>query len=389
MIPKLKPRAAIIILFLVGTIAACAGPSEDALRVGEEAFAKKEYSSALTTWVNAYNERAAADSATDETCAKLLANAASLLALSNRNKESAVCYENLLKLREKLSGADNIETLRVKTLLSAQISNAGGDLERAEQLVRESLASLEKMGTDHLDDRLLALTNLAGILFMKKDRLGAHELYAQVVALCDKAPTKSLNFAVEGYKAMSSIADFFGRAKDSLQYLRKAAELSRKHSGPNSPATMLARIEVGTALTAAGLNADAKATYDAVISDLEKLAPPPDDKLLHQRWAAATYRLAYVEAGMSNQARALELMESSLAHARIGWSDLDGNTLPVYLDLAKMYIINKNYREGVKCYQKVLDIRRRELGPDDKSTLETQKILNGLLEDVRKAEGKE
>jgi hypothetical protein len=40
----------------------------------------------------------------------------------------------------------------------------------------------------------------------------------------------------------------------------------------------------------------------------------------------------------------------------------------------------------VKCYQRVLDIRRRNLGPDSPDTKETQKILNELYEDVRKAE---
>jgi tetratricopeptide (TPR) repeat protein len=371
-------------LALGGTLA-CAGPTEDALRVGEEAFAKKEYASALTTWVNAYNERATADTANDETCAKLLMNAASLMAQTGRSKESAVCYENLLKLRQKLNGAESIEANKIKSLLAAQISNAGGDIDSAERLARESAAALEKAGDEHFDDRLLALTNLAGILFMKKDRLGAHDVYAQVVALSDKRPTKALNLVVEAYKSMAAIADFFGRPKDNLQYLRKASELSRQHFGADSPATFLARIDVASALSAAGMNADAKSAFDGIISDLEKKAPPADDKLMHQRWAAATYRLAYVEAALANQDRVYELLKSSLVHAQAGWGDLDGNTLPIYLDLAKLHIARKNYEQGVKCYQKVLDIRRRELGPDHGSTRETQKILNELLDDVQRA----
>ena len=381
------PRVTTLLVALAfcGTPAS-AGPSEDALRVGEEAFAKKEYSSALTTWVNAYNERASADTANDETCAKLLSNTATLLAQTGRNKDAAVCYENLLKLRQKLSGPGNLEAEKIKSLLAAQISSSGGDIDRAERLVRESSEALANAGDEHLDDRLLALTNLAGILFIKKDRLGAHDIYAQIVALCDKHPGKSLNLAVEAYKSMAAIADFFGRPKDNLQYLRKAAELCRQHYGASNAATYLARIDVASALSAAGMNADAKSAFDGIISDLEKQAPPADDKLMQQRWAAAAYRLAYTEAALGNSDRVFELLKSSLVHAQAGWGDLDANALPIYLDLAKLYITRKNYKEGVMCYQKVLDIRRRELGPDHASTRETQMILNELLEDVRKVE---
>ena len=383
----MMPRAFIYLSLLLSSMTpAGAGPTEDALRVGDEAFDNKNYSSALTTWVNAYNERATADTANDETCAKLLTRAAGLLAQTGRYKEAVTCLENLLKLREKLNGAADIETQKVKSLLGAQISNAGGDVDRAERLVRESAEALAKAGDEHLDARLLALTNLAGILFVKKDRLGAHELYAEVVSLSEKNPAQAPNLAIDAYRSMSSIADFFGRSKDSLQYMRKAADLSRKHFGSDSPAAIMLRIEVAATLSGAGLNADAKAEYEKILSDLEKKAPSPGEKLLHQRWATAAYRLAYVEAGLNNSDRAFELIKTSLAHAVHGWGDLDANTLPVYLDLAKMHITRKNYREGVRCYQKVLDIRRRELGPDDKSTKETQQILNELLEDVRRAE---
>lgn len=380
-------RAAIFSALLLSTAAVCfAGPTEDALRVGEEAFEKKEYASALTTWINAYNERATADTANDETCAKLLTRSAGLLMQSSRYKEAVVCLENLLKLREKLSGADNLETYRVKSMLGAQISNSGGDVDRAERLVREAAEALAKAGDEHIDDRLVALTNLGGILLGKKDRLGAHDVFREVVRLSETIPNKSPSLAIDSYRSMASIAEFFGRSKDSLQYLRKAAELSRKHFGEHSPAAYMSRIEVASSLAGAGLNADARTAYDSLLDDLEKKAPGPEDKLLHQRWATAAYRLAYVEVALNNRDRTFQLMKVALEHAILGWGELDANTLPVYLDMAKLHIMRKNYREGVRCYQKVLDIRRRELGPDDKSTRETQQILNELLEDVRKAE---
>ncbi len=382
----MRPATILFFALLTCLTAAVAGPTEDALRVGEEAFEKKDFSSATTTWANAYNERAKADTADDETCAKILSRLGSLLAQLGRPKDSVVCYESLLQLRTKLSGPADPETQNVKALLAAQITNSGGDVARAEGLARSAVEALTKAGDDRLDDRLRAMITLAGILLSKKERLQAHELYADVARLCEKQPTQVLHLAIEAYTSMASIAEFFGRAKDTLQYLRKAAEVCRKHYGAEHPATYMARIEVASALSGTGKSADAKTVYDGVLADLDARSPGKDEKLLHQRWALAAFRLAYVESSLGNKARVFELVSSALSHAQLGWGDTDANTLPIYLELARLHITRKNYKEGVKCYQKVLDIRRRELGPDDDSTKQTQKILNELLEDVRKAE---
>ena len=363
-----------------------AGPSEDALRVGEEALAKKEYKSALTTWVNAYNERASEDTANDETCAKLLENAALLLSQTGQTKDAVVCYQNLLKLRAKLAGSEDAPVVaRVKCVLAAQFANAGGDLEQAEKLVREALASAEKSGDQ--DVRLLALTNLGGIMLARKDRLAAHEFYAKVVSQFDKKPAAgSAAVAIESSNGMAVIADFFGRTKDRLQHLKRSIEISRKYIGADDPATYLARIEYATAQSTGGLTSDAETSLEAIVGDLKKSAPSAENKIIQQRWAVAVYRLASVKSALGKQDEVLGLVTSALDHTKLGWSDLDSNALPIYLDLARLHITRKDYREGLKCYQKVLDIRRRELGPDHDDTKKTQEILNELIEDIRKAE---
>ncbi|MBX7207835.1 MAG: tetratricopeptide repeat protein [Verrucomicrobiaceae bacterium] len=377
--------AAVLFLLAISAALAGAGPTEDALRVGEEAFAKKEYASAVTTWTNAYNERATAGTADDETCATVLLKLADLLVQVGRAKEAVVCYENLLVLRRKLGGEENLEMHKAKRALAAQIANTGGNLDRAEQLAREAADGFGKLGGESSEDRLVAMTTLAGVLLVKKERIDAHEIYSQVLALSEKDGAKSMKCAVEACNGMAAIADFFGRSKDKLQYMRKAVDLSRQHLGAHDPATYLARIDYAGAQSASGLNTDAKATYEGILADLEKKPPSPSERVLQQRWAVAAYRLAYVESALDHPDRTYELAKEALVHAKSGWGDLDANTMAVYLDLAKLHIMHKNFDEGVKCYQKVLDIRRRELGPDHESTRETQKILNELLEDVRKA----
>ena len=378
-----------LLLLLACGIRVFAGPSEDALRVGEEALAKKDYVSALTTFVNAYNERASAGTANDETCAKLLQNAGLLMAQTSNNKDAVTCFENLLKLRTQLSGVEHAETARVKSLLSAQIANAGGDLERAETMARDAATLFAKGGPEQVEDHMMALTNLAGILLRKKDRLAANEMYVALVHLGEEQPHKRHDLVAGAFTGMATIAEFFGRNKDQAQYLKRSAELTAQHYGKNDPNTYLARLDQAQAASNSGQNKEAAAVYEGIIADLLAMGgAAAQNKLLMQRWTLAEYRLAYLKFALNDRDGGFALLKSSLERAKAGFGETNGNLLPIYLDLAKQHLQRKNYQEGVRCYQRVLDIRRRELGPDHADTKETQRILNELAEDVKRAAGR-
>lgn len=364
------------------------GPSEDALRVGIESFDKKDYTSALTTWLNAYNERATANTANDETCAQLLDRAAGLLALIPGNeKQAAAAMEKLLLLRETLSGKEHTDTLMAKSKLSVQLANSGADLERAQSLAQEAAQGFEKAGPEFFYQHLQALVNVGGILLLKKDRLAANEVFSAVTTLGTGSSKKVMDLVASAYNSMADIATFFGRNSDRIIYEKKSAEATTAHHGPNSPASYAARIEVAEVLTASGDGKAARAAYEDVLLDLGR-ANVGEDKLLQQRWVLALYRLAALETTLGDESRAYGLIRSALEHGRIGFGELDVNMLPIYVDLAKLHLKRGLLSEGVKCYQRVLDIRRRELGPDDPNTQETQKILNELYDEVRKAEAK-
>ena len=364
------------------------GPSEDALRVGIEAFDKKDYTSALTTWLNAFNERATANTANDETCAQLLDRATNLLILFPGNeKQAAGALEKLLALRETLSGKEHTDTLMVKSKLSVQIANVGGDLDRAQSLAQEAAKGFEIAGAEFFYQHLQALVNLGGILLLKKDRLAANEVFSAVTTLGTGSSTKVMDLVSSAYNSMAEIALFFGRNADRVRYKKKYVEATIAHYGPNKPASYSARVELAEVLSASGDGKGARAAYEDILVDLGR-ANVGEDKLLQQRWVLALYRLAALETTLGDEARAYGLIRSALEHGRIGYGELDANMLPIYLDLAKLHLKRGLLGEGVKCYQRVLDIRRRELGPDDPSTQETQKILNELYDEVRKVEAK-
>ncbi len=123
-----------------------AGPSEDALRVGEESLAAGDRQAAKTTWLNAYNERATANTATDETCATLLEKVGQLCLEDGDAQTAHAIYEKLLPLRESLSGAGGTEIAKVMVTCAELIVITGGDSTRAERLSKEAVTIFEKAG---------------------------------------------------------------------------------------------------------------------------------------------------------------------------------------------------------------------------------------------------
>lgn len=378
--------ALICVLMLARTLSV-AGPSEDALRLGEEAAAKQDYVSAITTWINAYNERSTAGTANDETCAKLLFKAGTLLSNHGRYQDARNCLDKLVALRRQLNGPEHPDTAIALSRLAANTANGGGSLDEAESLSRQAVDALAKAGDERLGERLTAMGNLGTILLRKKDRLAAHEQFVKALELCEKHPGKFLDAEVNALTSMAVIAEFFGRFKDQIQYLNKALAAARRLHGADSVKTFSARIEIADALAQSGDNKAAREAYLGIIKDFEKLEGARTDAELMKKWALAEYRLAYVESALGNAERTLELLKSSLEEARVGFGEFDENLVTIYLDLAKLHLTRKNYDEGIRCYQAVLDIRRRVHGPDHQDTKDTQELLNQLYAEVERVRG--
>ncbi len=376
-----------ILLLTAHGLCALAGPTEDALRIGKEAEEKKEFQSAITTYVNAFNERAQEKTDEDETCAELLKRAGTLLAGNGNFKVAADCYGKLLRIRRKLSGEKHPETGKVSSLLAAQLANSGGDLDQALQFASDAVDMLSQAGDGYREDLLVALGNKAAILLLKKDRLAANELYVQLIQKCEEQPGKNLDLIANAYDSMAGIAGFFGRAKDQISYMKRSAEAMAKHHGENSPAAFMARINLATIQIESGQKKEAKALLEEIIADLRKAPGAEKDSLLQQRWCIAEYRMAIVTSNLGEVDAAYGWIKSSLAHGIKGWNETHSQLLSIYLDLARLHLSRKELDEAVRCYQRVLDIRRRELGPDHEDTKETQRTLSELYQETQKLKG--
>lgn len=366
----------------VGAATALAGPTEDALKFGEDALAKGDRVSASTTWVNAFNERATANTANDETCAKLLWNAGTLFAETGNPQAAAGCFDKLYPLRVNLSGLKDPESGKVGSRFAAALVNSGGDLDRAERLAREAVDILSQAGDEQRKEAFIAMSNLGGVLLAKKDRIAANEQYIRCLKFAEepKKPAIPGELTAGCYDGLAAIASFFGRAADSQRYLQRSLELKSKALGKHDIRTLLARMEFAATQT----SESAINEYQRVLADLYEAPNSETNTELQKVWASAEYKLAVLESQQGNLDRVISLLQSAIKHGTRGFGELHGELLQLNLDLAKVFLTRKEFEKGIACYRQVLAIRKKHLGPEHESTKETQKILDDLLADVAK-----
>lgn len=354
-----------------------AGPTEDALRIGDEALAAGDRQSAGTTWVNAFNERATANTATDETCAKLLERAGKLFMEDGNSGAAFGVYEKLFPLRENLSGKDSVETAKIAVRYAELTVMNGGDTTRAERLAREATATFQKAGPEYAQDELEARMNVAFALMGRKDRIGAQTAYLE--ALEFGKGRKGVDQALVGncYWMLADIASFFGRTQDAQTYAKKRIEFLHESVGKHSPPYYTACLQYGTLLPAA----ERPAFYQQLLTQLKSA---PSSESIQGVQMTVSERLALIEFNQNNRERGIDLFQDAIRYGTKAYGATNGRLLQTYLNLAKSLLVEKRYDEGVAAYKKVLAIRKKALGDDHAETIETQKLLDNLIANLDK-----
>lgn len=349
-----------------------AGPTEDALRVGEESLAAGDRQAAKTTWLNAYNERATAETATDETCAKLLQKVGELCLEDGDARTALAIYEKLLPLREALSGANSTETAIVSVTFAELIVTTGGDTTRAERLSKEAAATFEKAGKDFDPHRFEAMLNIAYARYGRKDRIGAQTAYLEALEFGKSHEGIDPEGIAVCYRMLANISAFFGRSAEALGYAQQAVEQLLKTVGPAARSTIENCLFYGPLLPLA----ERPTFYASVIKDLEAAPKTP---VVHQGLAELHSRMALMKFNeLNDREGSLAHFRNAVTHAEKGYGETNGALISPLLNLAKVMLVMKRYEEGAAAYRKIYAIRKKVLGPDHADTIQTQELLQKL-----------
>ena len=383
-----SPPLALAALSLVAVLGAWAGPTEDALAYGEKALKVGEVQSALTTWLNAYNERASEKTEKDETCAKLLWNIANVAGQVSQAELAQQCLEKLVNIRRGLNGKTHVETAKAEARLVTVVASIGKDLDLALKIAKESLDALPADDEALAPSRMTALVNYSSVLLRRKERIEANEACIAAVEFAKKHPKANPALLTVCYENMASIAGFFGRAKDRMNYLETALANERETSGKSSVAALTSWLNVADARRDGGEADKARVEYDGLIETIRGKKDAKNDSNTLLILTQAEYRLAILEFSADNLKRSLDLLKAAAADGEKSLGKDAQGLLNVYLDLARVALRQEDFDTGLATYRKVLSLRKKHLGAEHKDTLETRRILEEVEADVRRVRGK-
>lgn len=373
-----------VIVFFFTVSSLFAGPTEDALEYGEKALKVGEVQSAITTWLNAYNERAYAKTEKNETCAKLLWNLGTVGSQVGSLDLARTCFEKLVGLRREMNGRAHVETAKAEAQLLLILAASEKSMGQALALARESVETLPDNDAELARSRMNALVNLGGVLLRNKDRIPASEVYQKALDFSKRFPEQTKELLPVCYENMAEIAMFFGRTKDQMRHMQDMLSAQEKISAPLSEGTLSARVKLADARSSTGDVELARAGYEGVIGSIRGSKTAMDNKAALKILVAAQYRLGVMESHQGNLSRTLELLKSARRDGELAFGTDATEMMNIYLDLAKVALGQKEYDTGLEAYRAILSLRRKHLGPDHKETVETEKVLLEVTEDVER-----
>ncbi|MBL9129560.1 MAG: hypothetical protein JNG86_00060 [Verrucomicrobiaceae bacterium] len=358
-----------------------ADPTEDALKIGLEALDKGEAQSALTTFLNAYNERASARTERDATCMLLLAHAGKLLSNSNQHPAAAACFERFYGISVALNGNTHPHTVIAAVHLAHYLGRAGQSMDFGKRLCQEAMIACQLQPEIPPHVHLRALYTYGDILLAQKERIAAAGAFRDYLKHAEAMPKKPRVEMSEVYTKLASIDTFFGRAKDAEKRQKLALEQLRLARGDKDVAVYTMRLSLADQMAPA----DGADVLQALLKDVSTTPGVETSKELQQIWCAAEFRLALKEAALNQRAGLIARLRSAIAHGIKGYGEDHEQLLQLYLELAKLHLSKDQNKEGVECYRHVLAIRIKALGPDHESVATTRQILDDLIADLKKA----
>ena len=372
-------RVASTLLLVTGLLRA--DPTEDALKVGLEALDKGDRTAAATTFVNAFNERAAARTEKDGTCMLLIASAGRLFADGGKADVAATCFERLYAISLALNGPSHPDTITIGVHLAHYLGRAGMNTEMAKRLCVEGMVASQLNPEIPGHVHLRALYTRADILLAEKDRIAAALAFRDFLKHAHAMRNPPQTVIANVYFNLGTIDSFFGRAKDAQAQFKNAFASLKKGRGDMGIDALSLRLAIADQLSAA----EAVEVLKEIVNDVGSVAGVKSNTSLQQVLCSSEFKLAIKESEIGQTDGLVARLRSAIAHGIAGYGEDHDQLLQLYLQLAKLHLSKRQNKEGVECYRHVLAIRKKALGPDHESVAVTQKILDDLIEDLKKS----
>jgi len=271
--------------------------------------------------------------------------------------------------REKMLGAEHLETASALNLL-AVLHYGSGDFARAELLFRRTLALFEKLRGEQDQQVATVINNLASLYMAKGDYTQAEPLFRRALA------TKEKEFGPEHRQTINSLNNLAGLYRSRGDYAqseplyRRALAIAEKTIGATHPNTGLLLQGLGMLYAAQNDHTQAEPLFRRALAIFEKaVGAEHPANALPLGSLAGLYRVQgdYAQAEQFSR-RALMIFEKVLGseHADVAIS-LD--------NLATIQLDKGDYEQAESLFQRALAIFEKSLGAQHPSTART---LNNL-----------
>jgi serine/threonine protein kinase/Tfp pilus assembly protein PilF len=322
--------------------------------------------------------------------------------------------EKAVELRQRLLGAEHVDTLRSMNVLASIIKDQGqyADAEKLHQRVLD--ARRRVLGPEH-SDTLDSMNNLAIVKHHLGKYAEAAALYRQAIDIRRRllgpehprtlvsmhnlglaeqaqghyAEAEKLNREIldirrrtlgaehpETLNSMHNLAiveQAQGHYADSQKLTQEVLEIRRRVLGPEHPGTLMSMHNLADIDLALGQYADARKLFLEAIEISRRTLGPQHPDLIKPMGGLGVAFLAEKQF-----AGAEKIFREALDISRRALGPEHPDTLRVMHKLAEAQIALGRYADAEKLYREVLEIQRRVLSPEHPNTLDTMFGLANL-----------
>jgi tetratricopeptide (TPR) repeat protein len=283
-------------------------------------------------------------------------------------------HRQVLLLREKSMGKEDIQTLTSMNELGRALDNQGRYLE-AEATYRQTLAGSEKiLGAEH-PFTLTSISNLALVLSMQGKYAEAEEIDRQTLARREKVFGTDHPDTLTSMSNLALVLDRQGKYAEAEGINRQTLAGSEKILGAEHPFTLTSISNLALVLSRQGKYVEAEGINRQTLAGYEKVlgADHPDT-------LTSLSRLAFVLDRQDKYAEAEEINRQTLA----GYEKVLGTehhfTLTSVYCLAHLLSKQHRYKEAGPLYQRACAGYKIVLGPDHPDTRACQQHYSEMIE---------